>query len=159
MNIFLTPHCPITEMTDPPNNGIPTFQGYGIRGALSRFKNPIFESFRDIGKRHPSSIGSELGVNVHKTGGKAMDISAKFVGNFVIQGEVNDGVGNHLSNCDVKLFRAVDDEIIQSVHTDANGVFQFSLPNDSYKQYYFTVKRNDIAASAITSYTITPSQI
>lgn len=103
MNLFLIPRSPITQLTVhtgdvPQGNGLPSFQGYGNRGALNRFKVPVFESFRDIGKRHPCSVGSKSGFNVHITGGKAMDISAKFVGNFIIAGTVNDANSTAITN-------------------------------------------------------------
>lgn len=164
MNLFIIPDSPITGVTIqtsgmPPGNGMPVFKGYGNCGCLNRFSNPIFESFRDRYKRHPGSIGGKIGVNVHTEGNKSMDISAKFVGNFIISGVVNDALGNPIGNCIMKLFRLNDDEFVQVTNTDNNGNFSFVLPNDSYKNYYFTSKRTDLIASGITSYSISPLQV
>jgi hypothetical protein len=161
-NLFFIPKSPIKQLTVQstgiaPGNGLPLFLGYGKTGALSRFDDPIRESFRDLSKRHPSSIGGKAGTNIHDEGGKAMDISAKFVGNFVISGIIRDGSNNPINGCIVKLFRLSDDEFIISSITGADGIFTISLPNDSYRNYYFTTTRTDITGVGISG-SISPVQ-
>jgi hypothetical protein len=89
-----------------------------------------------------------------------MDISGKFVGNFIFKGLVTDANSIPINGCNVKLFRENDDNIVQVTTTNTSGIFIFTLPNDSYKRYYMVAKRTDIANTAgVTSYIITPAQV
>lgn len=170
-NIFWIPNSPIKEMTiqyrgvlnkndwstKNQNNKPPSFLGYGTKGALSRFK-VLLKSFRNVEKRHPSPFAKK-GKGVNNVLNKELNICAKFVGNFVFQGIVSDQNSLPIANCTVKLFRAFNDMIVGNTTTDATGLFRFNLANDSYHNYYITVKRTDIANTAgITSYLISPVQ-
>jgi hypothetical protein len=140
-NLFWIPKSPINQQTIqtsdvPPGNGLPSFLGYGTKGALSRFKVPLLYSFRDVFKRHPCSIGSRQGINIPDIGNKMMDISQKFIGNFIITGVTRDKAGVAIGGCSVDLYRTTDDVRILQTTSDSNGNFLFSLPNDSYQAYY-----------------------
>jgi hypothetical protein len=153
MNLFCIPNSPIKERP----YSIPTFDGYGTRGALSRFVVSI-PGIRDIQKQHPSRFGNRKGANIIDR--NRMDISAKFIGNFLIKGLITDANATPIAGCIMKLFRGNDDQFISSTLTDNSGVFIFFLPNDSYKSYYMTSTRTDMTHTAgITSYLITPVQV
>jgi hypothetical protein len=171
MNIMWMPNSPIKDLTiqyagrlskDDYDRGdeqscVPTFLGYGREGALSRFKSFEFGP-RDPKKRHPASIGKRKGLN--NVIRKEMDISAKFTGNFNLEGIVRDANNTVINNCSVKLFRTDGDKILDEEFTDANGVFRFVLSNNTYTSYYIVAKRTDIANTAgVTSYTLNTAQV
>jgi hypothetical protein len=168
-NLFWIPNSPIKSWTVQTSGPIlergvpseqvtiPSFLGYGTRGGLSRFK-VFLPSLRDTPKRHPASVGKRKGIN--NPSDKKMDISARFVGNFIISGTVRDATNTAINNCTVKLFRTNTDTLLLTTSTNSGGVFTFSLPNDSYKSYYLIAVRTDMANTAgITSYSIRPVQI
>lgn len=169
-NIFLIPNCPIKDRsaqfggllsidnnpgydnTQSPEvicSCVPLFLGYGQTGAKSRFEDFLPNGFRNIYKRHPASIGKRKGVNTPEHGLKMMDVSATFVGNFVLAGVCRDGAGSVLQGVNVKLFRSDSDVIMDTEITDSNGAFTFSMPNDSYGTYYITVSNG--TASGISN--------
>lgn len=171
MNIMWMPNSPIKDLTiqyagklnkDSYEPGeqfscVPSFLGYGTKGALSRFK-VFLPSLRDPKKRHPASIGKRKGLN--NSLNKNMDISAKFVGNFTISGYVRDANNTPIANCTIKLFREDGDLLVDTESSDANGIFTVSVPNDSYKRYYITAKRTDVTNTVgISSYILTPVQV
>jgi hypothetical protein len=168
-NIFWIPNSPIKDLTiqyagrltkDNYDKGdelscVPTFLGYGTKGALSRFK-VFLPSLRDPKKRHPASIGKRKGVNNPLN--KEMDISKKFTGNFILTGITKNGSGVALGNCTVMLFRSSDDVKILTTTSDASGNFTLSLPNDSYKNYYlvcYLAGSPDVAGTSIDTLTLT----
>jgi hypothetical protein len=154
-NIFWLPNSPIKGQTIqtndvPPGNGLPSFMGYGKYGGLSRFKVPLYEGVRDIYKRHPASIGNRPGVNIPVGEFKMMDISAKFIGNFIITCQAMDRLNNLIAGCTVDLFRTIDDVKILTTLSDSNGNVFFSLPNDSYEAYYMCGYSADGLLAGIT---------
>jgi hypothetical protein len=145
-NIFWIPNSPIkswTVQTCGPvlERGmpmelvqIPSFNGVGRQCASNGRFSIFLPSLRDVQKRHPSSIGKKKGVN--NPTNKEMDISQKFVGNFIIEGVTRDKSSNILGGCTVDLFSTIDDIKRGFAVSDNNGYFKITLGNDSYHAYY-----------------------